>query len=106
MILGELKTLAQLKVIALGCPMDGMKLESSISQAELVKFLNELIRWMVDNYFASNVHMPSDTADLDNVKSGYLLNHAYTVRVEGVEIQIYNMYRMKPAPFSRPSHEI
>jgi hypothetical protein len=49
-----------LKVMALGCPMDGMGLESDISQHMLAKSSHKLTGWMVDEHFDGNYgHMPS-----------------------------------------------
>jgi hypothetical protein len=57
-----LNILWTLRVMALGCPMDGMRLESGISQCVLVKFFHKFTEWMVEEYFADKVHMPNDTA--------------------------------------------
>jgi hypothetical protein len=67
------KILASLRVMALGCPMDGMRLESGISQPMLAKFFHKLIVWMVEKYFEDDVHMPSDTTELESVETVYSL---------------------------------
>jgi hypothetical protein len=64
-----LSIMATLRVMPLGCPMDGMRLESGISQHVLAKFFQKFTRWMVEKYFVDNVHMPSDTVELESVET-------------------------------------
>jgi hypothetical protein len=59
--------------MALGCPMDGMRLESGIFQPVLAKFFHKIIGWMVEEYFAHNVHMPSNTTELESVETLYMV---------------------------------
>jgi hypothetical protein len=53
--------------------MDGMRLESGISQHVLAKFFHKFAAWMVEKYFEDNVHMPNDTAELESVETVYSL---------------------------------
>ena len=60
-----LKVLASLRVMALGCPMDGVSLESGVSQTSLQRFFHPFMQFMVDKYFATHVRMPETTRELD-----------------------------------------
>jgi hypothetical protein len=53
--------------------MDGMRLESGISQPVLAKFFHKFTTWMVEKYFEDNANMPSDTAELDSIEIVYSL---------------------------------
>jgi hypothetical protein len=53
--------------------MDGMRLESGISQPVLANFFHKFTAWMMGKYFADNVHMPSDRAELESVENVYSL---------------------------------
>jgi hypothetical protein len=66
-----LKILATLTVMALGCPMDGMRLESGISQPVLAKFFHKFIGWVLKEYFDDNVYMPRDTTELESMETLY-----------------------------------
>jgi hypothetical protein len=59
--------------MALGCPMDGMRLESGISEHVLAKNIHKFTAWMVEKYFEDYVHMPNDTAELESVEIVYSL---------------------------------
>ena len=66
-----LKVLASLRVLALGCSMDGVSLESGVSQPALNKFFHPFMKFMVDKYYTTYVRMPNTATELDVNESIY-----------------------------------
>jgi hypothetical protein len=59
------------RVMALGCPMDGMRLERGIFQHVLENVFHKFTGWMLEEYSYDYVHMPNDTSQLASVEIVY-----------------------------------
>lgn len=66
-----LKVLAALRVLALGCPVDGVVLESGVSQPVLQRFIHRFMQFMVDTFYSRHVRMHDSVAEMDVCEAVY-----------------------------------